>query len=160
MNNLDFFKSCFKNELNATLDLIKSCPNDQLDYRPHPVNRSAYEIIEHILSHVPDLKTILLNDRCDETLNFQFFNTSDAVEKLNHYWKEVELILENYTIQKWENETVSLFIHDKLFASMPRTNMLWFFFFDIVHHRGQLSSYVRSMGGKNPAVYGYSADTI
>ena len=41
------------------------------------------------------LKTILLNDRCDETLNFQFFNTSDAVEKLNHYWKEVELILES-----------------------------------------------------------------
>ena len=86
-------------------------------------------------------------------------STTDAVEKLTGLWKEVEVILENYTIEKWENETVSLFINDKLFASMPRTNMLWFFFFDIVHHRGQLSSYVRPMGGKNPAVYGYSADT-
>jgi uncharacterized damage-inducible protein DinB len=38
--------------------------------------------------------------------------------------------------------------------------MMWFFFFDIIHHRGQLSSYIRPMGGKNPAVYGYSADTI
>jgi uncharacterized damage-inducible protein DinB len=159
MNNLTFFKTCFSNELNATLELIKSCPTDQLDYRPHPVNRSAYEIIEHIISHIPDIKTLLLNDRCDETLNFQFSNTTDAVEKLTVFWNEVEVILENYTIEKWENETVSLFINDKLFASMPRTNMLWFFFFDIVHHRGQLSSYVRPMGGKNPAVYGYSADT-
>ena len=60
----------------------------------------------------------------------------------------------------WEKEQVELFIHGKSFITIPRMNMMWFFFFDIIHHRGQLSSYVRPMGGKNPAVYGYSADTI
>ena len=28
-----------------------------------------------------------------------------------------------------------------------------------VHHRGQLSSYLRAMGGKVPGIYGPSADT-
>jgi uncharacterized damage-inducible protein DinB len=28
-----------------------------------------------------------------------------------------------------------------------------------VHHRGQLSTYLRPMGGKVPAIYGPSADT-
>jgi uncharacterized damage-inducible protein DinB len=28
-----------------------------------------------------------------------------------------------------------------------------------VHHRGQLSAYIRSMGGKVPSIYGPSADT-
>jgi uncharacterized damage-inducible protein DinB len=37
--------------------------------------------------------------------------------------------------------------------------MMWFFFFDIIHHRGQLSTYVRPMGGAVPSIYGPSADT-
>jgi uncharacterized damage-inducible protein DinB len=28
-----------------------------------------------------------------------------------------------------------------------------------IHHRGQLSSYARAMGGKVPSIYGPSADT-
>lgn len=37
-------------------------------------------------------------------------------------------------------------------------NMLWGFLFDMVHHRGQLSTYIRPMGGKVPSIYGPSAD--
>jgi MFS family permease len=36
--------------------------------------------------------------------------------------------------------------------------LLWLAFFDVVHHRGQLSTYVRPMGGKVPSIYGPSAD--
>ena len=37
-------------------------------------------------------------------------------------------------------------------------NMLWGFLFDMVHHRGQISTYLRPMGAKVPAIYGPSAD--
>jgi uncharacterized damage-inducible protein DinB len=30
---------------------------------------------------------------------------------------------------------------------------------DAIHHRGQLSTLIRPMGGKVPAIYGPSADT-
>lgn len=36
--------------------------------------------------------------------------------------------------------------------------LLWLALFDAVHHRGQLSTYIRPMGGKVPSVYGPSAD--
>ncbi len=37
-------------------------------------------------------------------------------------------------------------------------DLLWLFLFDAVHHRGQLSVYIRPMGGKVPLIYGPSAD--
>ena len=55
---------------------------------------------------------------------------------------------------------VELLIEGKSFVSLPRMHMMWFFHNDIIHHRGQLSAYIRPMGGKNPAVYGYSFDTL
>src|ERR1019366_6232194 len=36
--------------------------------------------------------------------------------------------------------------------------MLWGFLFDGIHHRGQLSTYLRPMGAKVPSIYGPSAD--
>jgi uncharacterized damage-inducible protein DinB len=35
---------------------------------------------------------------------------------------------------------------------------VWGFLFDLIHHRGQLTTYLRPMGGKVPGVYGPSAD--
>jgi uncharacterized damage-inducible protein DinB len=37
-------------------------------------------------------------------------------------------------------------------------DMLFGFLFDAVHHRGQLSSYLRPMGSKVPSIYGPSGD--
>jgi uncharacterized damage-inducible protein DinB len=36
--------------------------------------------------------------------------------------------------------------------------LLWIALFDFVHHRGQLSTYIRPMGGKVPSIYGPSGD--
>ena len=40
----------------------------------------------------------------------------------------------------------------------PMVEFLWDFMFDAIHHRGQLSAYLRPMGGKVPSIYGPSAD--
>jgi uncharacterized damage-inducible protein DinB len=160
MNNLKFFTTIMSSELKATADIIASLPNDQLGYRPHERSRSAYEIAEHIIAHAYDFSVILDNDKCDECLVYPFSNSEDGAEKLNRLWNDAIGKLEDYDINKWSNEMVELLVEGKVFGSMPRTNMMWFFLLDIIHHRGQLSSYIRPMGGKNPAVYGYSADTI
>ena len=36
--------------------------------------------------------------------------------------------------------------------------VVWIALFDAVHHRGQLSTYIRPMGGTVPSIYGPSAD--
>ena len=38
----------------------------------------------------------------------------------------------------------------------PAGEFVWMLFFDAIHHRGQLSAYLRPMGGKVPSIYGPS----
>ena len=38
--------------------------------------------------------------------------------------------------------------------------MYWMMMFDIIHHRGQLSTYYRQMGVRNPSIYGPTAEDI
>jgi uncharacterized damage-inducible protein DinB len=42
----------------------------------------------------------------------------------------------------------------------PRRDLAWMLLLDAVHHRGQLSTYLRPMGGTVPSIYGPSADTM
>ena len=75
-------------------------------------------------------------------------------------WEKALDSLNEMSNEQWENEPIELLIEGKSFITLPRMHMMWFFHNDIIHHRGQLSAYIRPMGGKNPAVYGYSADTV
>ena len=47
----------------------------------------------------------------------------------------------------------------KEFPGQPIGQFLWFILFDAIHHRGQLTTYIRPMGGKVPGVYGPSGDS-
>ena len=160
MKNLDFFKACFQSELKATFETIKAIPENKLEYTPHPINRTAYEIAEHIVAHIFDFSVILQNDTCDERLAFPFSSPTELADEMQTLWSEATDILDTYDDDKWEKEMVALLVGGKPFGEMPRFQMMWFFLNYIIHHRGQLSSYIRPMGCKNPAVYGWSADTV
>jgi len=160
MTNLEFFKACMNNELKATMDVIKALPAQKMDYKPANNSRTAYEIAEHIVAHAFDFEIILTQSKCDELLTLPFDNPAEASEKLEQYWNKAITILNGLSEDDWNNEMVELLIEGKSFASMTRSSLMWFYFFDIIHHRGQLTTYIRPMGGKNPAVYGYSFDTM
>jgi uncharacterized damage-inducible protein DinB len=42
----------------------------------------------------------------------------------------------------------------------PVREILWMFHFDAIHHRGQLTTYLRTMGGRVPSIYGKSGDDV
>lgn len=160
MSNASFFKSCLINELRATHDVIAALPADQLSYRPHPVNRSAYEIAEHIVAHVVDLEIILTQTVCDELLTYPFESPTEVATQMKAQWEKVIALFDQLDESTWDAQPVELKIHGQSFLTISRSQMMWFFFFDIIHHRGQLTTYIRPMGGKNPGVYGPSADTV
>jgi uncharacterized damage-inducible protein DinB len=54
--------------------------------------------------------------------------------------------------ERW-NGTLEFFGKER-----PASPMAWSFLFDIVHHRGQITTYLRPMGSTVPQVYGPSAD--
>ena len=88
------------------------------------------------------------------------FYENELANKVKLLWEDTLNIMETYDDEKWTSEHVELLVAGKLFGAMPRFQMMWFFLNDIIHHRGQLSAYIRPMGGKNPTVYGWSADTV
>ena len=60
-------------------------------------------------------------------------------------------------MEEWGQST-KLYIGDKMIKEQPLGDFLWYMFFDAIHHRGQLSTYIRPMGGKVPSIYGPSGD--
>lgn len=53
---------------------------------------------------------------------------------------------------------VHFMVGPKTFGEITRRDWLWFLLHDEIHHRGQLSVYLRAAGGKVPSIYGPSAD--
>ena len=48
---------------------------------------------------------------------------------------------------------------EQIYMTMPKVAVMRSFVMNhIIHHRGQLSSYLRPMGAKVPSIYGPSAD--
>jgi uncharacterized damage-inducible protein DinB len=58
---------------------------------------------------------------------------------------------------EWERKVPFVFQGQEVMSETGYGNA-WGFFFDIIHHRGQLSTYLRPMGSTVPQIYGPSAD--
>jgi uncharacterized damage-inducible protein DinB len=57
------------------------------------------------------------------------------------------------------NRVAQFYYNGKVVSEQPVGQFLWFILFDAIHHRGQLSAYLRPMGGTVPSIYGPSADS-
>jgi uncharacterized damage-inducible protein DinB len=55
-------------------------------------------------------------------------------------------------------ERVQFVVGPKQASFIPIAELIWFMLLDAVHHRGQLSIYLRLMEAKVPSIYGPSAD--
>ena len=157
--NLDFFRACWQQEIAATVALFRALPEGALDYRPHPASRSARELVEHLLAHAIDVELIARASRCDETMTVPFAGSADAARQYEALGAAAAATLATTDPAAWEHAPVELLVHGTPLVTLPRHAMEWFFFHDIIHHRGQLSTYVRPMGGRVPSIYGPSGDS-
>ena len=69
----------------------------------------------------------------------------------------VEKRLDGLSDAAWEKKAQFL-MGGNVAWEAPLGEMLLGFLFDAIHHRGQLSTYLRPMGAKVPSIYGPSAD--
>ncbi|MFL5249188.1 MAG: DinB family protein, partial [Myxococcales bacterium] len=56
------------------------------------------------------------------------------------------------------NRPVQFYYQGRLVNEQPVGQFLWYILFDAIHHRGQLSTYLRPMGAIVPSIYGPSGD--
>jgi len=150
-------------EAEATRRLLDIIPEDKLDWRPHPKAKSLGELAVHVAviqgnvaelgdEDVRDVSNIPTSEPTAESRSqiSQMFSESLAKAR-----KIVGATNDEKAVREWqlkkEGQTV---------ISMPR-NGFWrtVLLNHFYHHRGQLTTYLRTLDVPLPSVYGPSADT-
>ena len=154
----DFLVADFGNEMQTTLRVIGAVPNDRLDYRPDAKAKTALGLVRHITLEDEWLLNSIANGVFttppDDSDSCGIMNPADAVAR---YKGKVRAALDR--VRTLPGDKLTQVIDLLGMIQMPGINFLALAAKHSVHHRGQLSTYLRPMGGKVPGIYGPSADT-
>ena len=82
---------------------------------------------------------------------------ADSIAAYERHAAGLESRLATLDDERWESKA-RLLMDGKPMWETTLGEMLFGFLFDAVHHRGQISSYLRPMGAKVPSIYGPSGD--
>ena len=157
MNDREFYVARRKVELPAFVNVLKALPADKLDYKPHPNSPSARQLAWLLAA---ELKSGL--DACEKgAASFPTDPAPDHAAILAAFEKNYNDLVDR--VGKMDDaawaKPAKLSSGGKVVMEQAAGEFAWMLFFDAIHHRGQLSAYIRPMGGKVPSIYGPSADS-
>ncbi len=157
MTNLEFCIARRKAERPAFIRVLKAIPKSRTDYRPDLKARTAAELAWLLAEEeaaIIDLLKVGMSEWRDPKPPYDIDKLAAGFEKLS---AEVNDRLEHLDEVAWD-KNVRLIMAGGSAWEDTLGQMVWGFLFDAIHHRGQLSTYLRPMGGKVPSIYGPSAD--
>jgi uncharacterized damage-inducible protein DinB len=152
----EFYVERQKTELPVFLKVLKALPKDQLSYKPNDRSPSAEQLVWRLTGNLQACLGAVTEKKYERKAVSP--PPLDEMLRLFERWSN-ELIerVSKMDEASW-NSTAQFYYGGKLASEQPVGTFLWFVLFDAIHHRGQLSAYLRPMGGKVPAIYGASAD--
>jgi uncharacterized damage-inducible protein DinB len=157
MNKGDFCIARRKAELPGFVRVLKALPQARLDYRPDPKSRTAAELAWVLAAEEAALLSILDTGKVEWKDEKPPSKVDEIVAAYERNAKAVTERLERLDDAGWQKKGKFL-MGDAPAWETTIDGFVWGFLFDAIHHRGQLSTYLRPMGGKVPSIYGPSAD--
>lgn len=157
MTNRDFFTERAKAEHAAFMKVFQAVPAAQMTWKPHPQSRSAEELLSHLIGHEAALAELAQTG----TINYRdvpFKSLEEAMELYRNAHTTLLSALSRLGDETWDQGNGRFIIEGRVAYEAPPRDLAWLLFFDSIHHRGQLSTYLRPMGVKVPSIYGPSAD--
>jgi len=151
----DLLLGTLKNEHRTTRKILEAVPADKADYRPDPVSKSAMELVRHIAAaEIRFLET---------TINAEFSATSGLPESVKAPAEVAAWYSENFArnfdkLAHLKGDHLMKITDFRGLFKLPAVAFLQVGMNHSIHHRGQLSSYLRCMGAKVPSIYGESFD--
>jgi uncharacterized damage-inducible protein DinB len=154
----EFLIADIENEMQTTLRVIEAVPADRLDYQPDSKAKTALGLVRHLaledawlLNSIADGAFVPPPDDSDAC---GIMTPSDASAR---YKQSVTAALDR--VRALPGEKLVGIIDLLGMIQLPAIHFLSMTAKHSVHHRGQLSTYLRPMGGRIPGIYGPSADT-
>jgi uncharacterized damage-inducible protein DinB len=162
--NREFYVQRWDQEYPAFVRIFKALPADKLDYRPHPKSRSAGELVAmHNIAQKSCLELCTSRKSMYSGMHWQEPKGYDGLDGMIAEF-EADSARFRKELQKlddtaWHHQAWLIEGDREILLKDTVGGLLWIALFDLVHHRGQLSTYIRPMGGKVPSIYGPSGDS-
>jgi len=162
--NREFFIRRWEQESAGFVQVLRALPADQLDYRPHPRSRSARELAALLVSGQQSCIDLCTSQQSSYNTSMRW-HPVDRPATLEEMVAAYELhrnllakTLHDLDDGTWNHQAWMVVGEQEILLKDTVGGLLWLGLFDAVHHRGQLTTYIRPMGGKVPGVYGPSGD--
>jgi uncharacterized damage-inducible protein DinB len=154
---LAFFDESLKSEFPLTQAVLAAVPGDAgASYRPEEKSRTALELAWHISNSDRWFLDSLLTGSFspeEERIPANIKSGSDVAE-----WYAANVIPKFEQVKQLAPEKLTQNLDFFGLFNNPAVTYLQFMLCHMVHHRGQLSTYLRPVGSKVPSIYGGSAD--
>jgi len=154
----DFLLADFESEMPTTLAVLAAVPTDQLDYQPDQKSKTGLGLLRHIALEDEWLLNCIADGVFtpppDDSDACGIMSPADAVAR---YDTRVPAAVAR--VRAMSGDQLGTVIDLFGMVQAPGVNFLAMAIKHSVHHRGQLSAYLRAMGGKVPGIYGPSADS-
>jgi uncharacterized damage-inducible protein DinB len=157
MTMREFLQNRRKAEYPVFVKVLKAMPTGQFDYRPHERSPTAAEIIWTLARETKMCCDLVDNGRFNWVAETPPADPEAILSAFEKHYADLDDRIARLNDSGWQNKA-QLLIEGKLYREAPIGELLWYIFFDAIHHRGQLSTYIRPMGGQVPSIYGPSGD--
>jgi uncharacterized damage-inducible protein DinB len=151
MDDRALFADFWSKESQTTRKVLSRIPDDS-EYRPDPKSRTAQEIAWQIVCEEKMLIDALESGKAEWAPEPMPAKMKDIVDVYERQCADMEGRWKALPDERWAG-ALEFFGNAR-----PASPMAWSFLFDIVHHRGQITTYLRPMGSTVPQIYGPSAD--
>ena len=145
-----------KAEHATTKRVLEAIPLDKGDFRPDPIAKTALELAWHIVA----AEKRFLGGIPAGAFDFTPINRPDNVRNSAGIaqWFDVTFAANLERIERCTGDQLARIIDFRGMLQLPAVSYIQLMLNHTVHHRGQLSMYLRPMGAKVPDIYGGSAD--
>jgi uncharacterized damage-inducible protein DinB len=151
MDEKSLFTEFWTKEAKTTSKVLSRIPEGS-EYRPDPKSRTARDIAWQIVNEEKMIIDALENGSAEWAPAPAPATIKELCETYDRQSADIVRRLRGLPAARWEG------MLEFFGGQRPASPMAWSFLFDIVHHRGQITTYLRPMGSTVPQIYGPSAD--
>ena len=148
----------YRHESATTLKVLRAYPADQAELTPHPSGNSAMRLLHTFMIENALMERALRGEMGkSRDLPPPPASWNEGVSSFEAGVARVGQMLDAMSDEQFGG-SVPWFTAPKTMGQIPTRDFLEFMIHDSIHHRGQLSIYLRMAGAKVPSIYGPSKD--
>jgi len=150
----ELFLKFWEKEADTTRKVFSRIPEGS-DYRPDPKSRPAREIAWLIVRE----SVVLVEGLEKGSLEWAEVPAPATMREVIDAWDRGNLVKRMQAVDgaRWDGRVPFMMGGQQVMNETAIDNAFGFLF-DIIHHRGQITTYLRAMGSTVPQIYGPSAD--